>query len=230
MVTLSMFDNISAGSIPANCEACAGYVDGSWPDFPAMVSRFPNLAKIGRVVSIATSPNDIARILDKEKGNPASVQDCVAWVKRMVAHGIYKPGVYSDLEAGDMGAVAQALASSGLKRSQYTLWLADWNGVANVPGGYDAHQYTDKAGPNDESICLETFFPPVVLPPSGIAKAELEFNVATGQWVLQSLPGTVSWQADAKWASVEIQLGVGGNIKGQWRTKSLPWNAEPLGG
>ena len=234
---VTMFDNIDAASIPANAQACAGYAGGKWPDFGAMLQRFPNLAKIGRVKSIAINDTETAHILDVETGD-ATPEQAPGWVNRMLAKpasvGVYKPAVYAN--ASTMPAVKKALDATGLKRDQYMLWIADWTYTAHLPAGYEACQWTDKAGPDDESLCLDSFFPPLPAPaptpepqPHGVAHALLSHDLAAGSWSLHSLPGMVRWQQQPKWASVEVQLGAGGNISGQWRTQPLEWNAPPLG-
>ena len=194
---ITMWDNISAASIPANAQACAGYAGGRWPDFKAMVQRFPKLAAEGRVKSIAVNDQETAHILDVEQGDATPAQ-APGWVKRMLAEppavGIYKPGIYASLSA--MGAVKRALANAGIQRSAVLLWVADWTYIAHLPPGYDACQWTDKAGPNDESLCLDSFFPPLpapVPPPQPPAPplrfaAEVEFEPVHKTWSIAPLP------------------------------------------
>ena len=53
------------------------------------------------------------------------------------------------------------------------------------------------------------------------------FDPGTGTWDIHGTPGSVKFDNIARYASLEIQIGV---HNGEWRKASLPWNAAPLGG
>ena len=113
-------------------------------------------------------------------------------------------------------------------------WVAAYPGTgANVPPGFDAHQWSDGGGNLDTSVCLSDFFdsaPPPPPRPKGIAKAELEVDLSTLAWTVTGQPsGGIVWRAEEEYASLEVQLGVGGKLAGKWRHGSLPFNAGPLG-
>jgi hypothetical protein len=62
MKLITMYDSISPGVIPANPYAVAGYVDGSWPNYDALVSNYPQAHHL----SIAVHLGFRARCLDIE--------------------------------------------------------------------------------------------------------------------------------------------------------------------
>lgn len=61
----------------------------------------------------------------------------------------------------------------------------------------------------------------------GKALAHLEFDVETGHWTIQPLPGPFAPGGPSRWASLELQFNPS---DGGWRIQPLPWNAAPLGG
>ena len=230
---LIMRDAVNGDNPPASSEAVAGYVDGigqgSWA---RLLQRFPALARLGRVVSIAVYTTSVARIIDVEAGNPTTPDEAAAWVVKMIAHGIYRPGVYAPLSL--MPEVKAALARTGLRRDQYVLWLADWvgetAGIAYLRLGYDAVQFQD-AGSVDVSVCLPEFFapgkPPVKPPaqrrPEGVASASISMDVASGRWEVTPEPGKVTWADKSRKASLLVHLDVS---DGRWDIKPLPWDTD----
>lgn len=159
-MTVIMYDSIAPGAPPANARAVAGYVDGHWPSYAVLLSRFTN-----RYCLSITALGGIADCLDVEKGD-ATVAQVAPWVRSMLHRGVWRPCIYAN--ASTMPAVRRAL--SQFPRSSYRLWVAAYPGTgANVPEGFDAHQYTNH-GPHGENVdisaCLDTFFPaPPPAPP-----------------------------------------------------------------
>jgi hypothetical protein len=224
---VTMFDNVEASTIPADAQACAGYVDGNFADVVPMKAKFPHLDAMGRVVTVSTQGAP-ARILDVETGNPIPASDAAVWVKRMIAAKVWMPGVYTF--KSNMGNVQTALDNAKLVHGKdYVLWIADWTFVAHLPAGFEACQWTDKSGPNDESICLDSFFPSQSPPLAhGLANAALQFNSSTGGWKLHptSGPFKVGPASQNDWDSLEVQFN---KHTGKWRYRSMPLNAKPLG-
>lgn len=229
---ITMYDDVSSSTIPSSSQAVAGYCDGlyraSWIED---IKRFPQLADKQRVVSICVFTDSVARILDIEPGNPATPAEGAEWVKRMIAHGVYRPGIYADLS--DMPAIKAALDAAGLRREQYVLWVAQWTGEAHIPDGYDACQWTDH-GPNgcDVSLCKPEFFgPPAPVPPPrpkpkpgphGTANSTVHFNVESKSWQVVGTPGKgIKWESPGREAKALLQINTG---TGRWSVEPLPWD------
>lgn len=78
-----MYDSVDSMGIPADAEMVAGYIDGEWPSYGAIVNRFPTAIH----VSIATNPAHAAQVMDAETGN-GTVPEWVQWiVNRRTAGG-----------------------------------------------------------------------------------------------------------------------------------------------
>lgn len=152
LVPVVMYDSVDLSQIPADAEAVAGYVGGSWPTFSQLAARWPH----AHLLSIAVNASEDADCLDVENGD-ATPADAPAWVKRQLARGLKRPVVYADMS--NMAAVRLALAKAKLA-SSVRYWVAQYTGNEHLPAGFDACQWTDKAdGKNlDESICSPTFF------------------------------------------------------------------------
>lgn len=162
---LIMYDAIpeNVGSIPGKAEAVAGYVDGNFKSFPLLVKRFFPHA---HCVSINVFLGNLAAFADVESGNPINTPDKVrADFHFKKAHGVWRPGYYADHDHM-VNIVLPGLV--GIARSEYRLWLADWDGVRVVPNGFDAKQYANPKltrHPFDTSIVdIERFFPRTVKP------------------------------------------------------------------
>lgn len=159
---VTMYDSIDVTQIPSTAVAVAGYVNGRWPTFNSLASKFPRALR----VSIAVTAQADADVLDVEKGD-AEVWQVPAWVKRQKARGNKKPGVYTSVSQA--AALLAELERNGLSRTDIRLWTAHYTfkphrcdsscgfGFKSVA---DATQYSDKAlGKNlDASLAGPTFF------------------------------------------------------------------------
>jgi hypothetical protein len=156
-MSIRMYDTIvpgtAKGAASTSGDAVAGYVGGSWPDYNQMVALFPHDYHL----SIAINASEDADCLDIERGDAVPDQ-APAWVRRQHARGIRRPALYTSMSV--MPVVEGALGGAGIPRTAYRLWVADWTGVAHIPSGFDACQWTDHyAGRNlDASLCLDDFF------------------------------------------------------------------------
>lgn len=148
-----MLDSVDVDQIPTDAEAAAGYVNGAFANYSQIVLRTPHAHHL----SISVRASGDAECLDVETGD-ATPSEAPAWVRRRLARGVHTPVIYAN--ASTMPAVRAALNGAGLHRSDYSLWVADFDGIAVVPAGFDAKQYEEhKANPHaDFSICLEEFF------------------------------------------------------------------------
>ena len=163
-MTLYMGDTASTDPNPPAYElsAVAGYVAG-YVTYPTLVDRW---SPAHPVLSISPNADTPAECLDIETGDAVASQ-AGPWVREMRAHGIPRPCVYA--QASRMGLVRESLDAAGLARSDYRLWVADWDNEHEVPDGYDAKQfYGTISGSWDYSVIAPDFFAgaPIPQPPS----------------------------------------------------------------
>lgn len=159
-MTVTMYDSVDVGTVPANPQAVAGYTSGNWPTYNALVAKFPQAHHL----SIAVSASHDADCLDVEPGD-ATVAEAPAWVRRQHARGLKLPVLYTSLS--NVNALLAALAGAGIKRSEVLIWSAHYSGIAHIcgpsegmNGEADATQYWDKALARnlDVSLVKDSFF------------------------------------------------------------------------
>jgi len=217
---ITMYDAVTAANIPMGAEAAAYYVDGHFANGTAVRERKPK-----RLLSITVSGGD-ADCCDCETGD-MTIAQAEEWVARMLAAGHYRPVVYADLDRWEHQGLRSGLAKYGGKIRR---WVAAYDNNANIPTGYDAHQYS--TGNVDKSVCLPDFFdgPPKPLPHArGKAHFAGTVNIETGEWTIHGLPGIgVHFAGPKRRMSAEVQLDVGAG-GGEWRVQGMPMDAEPLG-
>ena len=165
----SMFDSIDVSQIPRTAKAAAGYVDGRWPTFFKLRAWCQQAAAAGRLLSIAVFPKDGADALDIENGD-ATPDQAPAWVKRQLAAGKNRPGVYSSVS--EMVRVLKVLEASGINRKDVRVITAHYTGKPHLcsskcwpgfTGKADATQWRnakqDPKGRNlDTTLCSRGFF------------------------------------------------------------------------
>ncbi len=154
---IRMFDTVTPAAIgrlaSTSPDAVAGYVDGRYRDLTQLENAYPGHHHMG----IAVTARDDAECLDIETGD-ATPWDAPGWVRRQHARGVARPCLYAN--ESTMPTVKVVLQRAGIERQAVRLWMAHYNGVTDVPAGFDAHQYTDHwEGRNvDASMCLDDFF------------------------------------------------------------------------
>lgn len=151
--TLVMYDSVDVDAIPADCEAWAGYVAGNdWSDNAAALrTRFPG----ARSITITATSDALADMLDVELG-AASPRAVVEWIHNMWRHDHAWVGVYAS--AAKWPAINAKLDGLHLGfpgREPIRRWVADWDGIAEIPPGYWGKQY--KTGTYDTSIVRADF-------------------------------------------------------------------------
>lgn len=145
---IEMYDSTEANQVPRNPEAVAGYLDGKYPSYNAMLKRFPK----AKHVSIAVFAKDDAHCLDVERWDATPAQ-APGWVRRQHARGIKRPWLYADKST--MPEVKMRLAADHIPRSQVILWVADpTGGNRHIPSGFDACQYGWNPGGKNVDISL----------------------------------------------------------------------------
>ena len=153
-----MYDGVNPDTVPPGAQAYAGYVNGYWPSYNALVAKYPN----AQHVPITVNTSGTAQVLDVEQGDAAAV-DVPNWLNRMRAAGVQRPTIYcSRVGAPGYGwqNVIDACRSAGVALPDF--WIADYtssphpltlNGVTAVAvqwtdhGGYDESQIYDATWP-----------------------------------------------------------------------------------
>jgi hypothetical protein len=171
---ITMYDDVNLGLIPAYAGAVAGYVNGKWANYAAVVKRWPKVAHL----SIAVNASADADCLDVERGDAVNT-DAPAWVKRQVVRGVKRPVIYTSVS--NVKALLAVLSAAGIPRSGVRLWTAHYTFRAHLctsacgfgmPTTADGTQFTDKAlGRSlDQSVLAADFFgagpAPKPVPPS----------------------------------------------------------------
>ena len=145
-----MFDAISSKSvnIPASAQMVAGYCDGSYAWSAADWARFPNAVKVR--IATRASTND-GQVLDVENGDATPAQ-APGWCAMRRAAG-QPPSLYCN--ASTWPAVKAAFSAQEPGPAAY--WIAAYDGVAVIPSGAVAKQYTDNApaNPYDTSVVAD---------------------------------------------------------------------------
>jgi len=172
-----MFDNIVVSAMPVNAEAYAGYVDGHWPTFKELQTKFPH----AHLLSIAVFAKDNADCLDVETGD-ATPAEAMVWVMRQFERGVARPVLYAD--ASTMRVIISLMAAGNIPRSTLRLWSAHYtqhphfcgpHTCGEVPLDVDGTQWTSHAMGRslDQSVMDDNFFgTPVVVKPQYISDSE----------------------------------------------------------
>ena len=130
---LVMYDDTSVGLIPSDAKAVAGYVNGNYATWPDVLRLFPH----ARHVSIAVTSGVVADCLDVEPGDAANA-DAPGWYrafKRAAAKNKQphrKPIFYTSTSNAD--ALVAELATHGVARHEYKLWLAHYGDGKHICG------------------------------------------------------------------------------------------------
>jgi hypothetical protein len=199
--TMTMYDGVDAGTVPAGAAIYAGYVDGEWQSYDALVAKFPGALH----VSICVTSADSARALDVESGD-ATPEEAPGWAARMRAAGNPYPVVYMD--ESNWPAVKAAFSSQGVAAPLYWVaaYVSDPSTVPAIPSGAIAVQYYDYGG-YDASAAAD-YWPGLDAAPSPTLTDEQDDDMTT-----TSVDGRagLSWAAGSRHV---VQVGydpAGGN-------------------
>jgi hypothetical protein len=157
-----MYDSVTLSNIPAGAVAVAGYVDGRYANWEAVLQRWPR----ARHASITVTGRVEADVVDVEQGD-VSPQGAMQWLARMHALGHAAPALYVSLEP--LVTQLQPLLVRQYERRQYRLWVAHYTGQPHRCSAkcdrrlalpVDATQFTNAALGRDLdcSVALTTFF------------------------------------------------------------------------
>lgn len=118
------YDSVTATDIPTSAEMVAGYVSGPYAWSSADWARFPGRPH----VTVATQANvNAGAVLDCETGDATPAQ-CPGWAQGRRAAGV-DPTIYCNFSS--WGAVQAAFSNAGMPQPWY--WIAEWDGIQNVP-------------------------------------------------------------------------------------------------
>lgn len=219
-------DAVSAVNLPPDALYGFYYADGPYANLAAVRARCPH-AKLQSITVLGGDADNC----DSETGD-LPIPQTIAWVERRLAAGAYRPGVYANRDRWINLGMIDSLAKYG---NRIKRWQADFDGIAEIPAGFDAKQFA--TGFVDQDICLESYFdtaaPPPPAPPRahGTIRVELSHDLSDEGWAHHALPGLgAGFGPDEIWDSIELQVCRGGKRAGQWRLHPLGRNAQPLGG
>lgn len=223
----TMYDAVDVAAIPKDAEIVAGYVDGNFPTYDALVAAFPRAAHVS--ITTGASGGAGAMVADCENGD-YTPQGAAGWAKGELAAG-RRPCIY--YAKSSAGAVATALKSEGIALADVDYWVADWTGQPHLVAGSVATQYasptTGSGGNFDVSETSEAWpsVPtpaPEPLPPTpGPPSTTEEINPMV-QYELGGQVHIVVYQAD-KNRTVHYWQPAPGTLK---PGESYAWQSEVL--
>ena len=135
LTPLKMYDSVTIDNLPPGGDYYLAYVDG-WAQVtpPKIRAKFPN----AKVLTFTTDHTFLAQFFDIEK-RAGTIAQAVGWFRMCIDYGIETPGFYCSLS--NMPELQRTLAAAGIRRKEYLLIVADWDGKAVIPKGYNGKQY-----------------------------------------------------------------------------------------
>lgn len=152
-------DSVTASSEPADLAVYCYYASGTFANGTAVKADHPGKLYLG----ITTDYTVMTDCYDVETGG-GSAGDCPGFFRSWRPDNTNKPVFYASLSV--MSSVVNALTAAGIKRSEYYLWEADWDGAGTIPAGYDAAQYRNTTG-YDLDVFSAYMWGPLTLPSPG---------------------------------------------------------------
>lgn len=209
----TMYDSISADSIPGDAQIVAGYVDGWWADFNAVVLRFPTLPHASiTVVGRDAAGNWVkAIVIDCENGD-ATPHTAAAWAAWMLSIGL-RPTIYCNTATHP--AVVSELAVLGLAFVvNVDWWEAHYDNDPTLSPGSVAKQYQSTDGWDVSSTdgswpAVAPTPTPVPIPPKPTEANPMFSKIVTTNEGTQHLFQVHPWTV----------------LKHFWRDKGQFWNA-----
>ena len=206
MTVLTGADSTQPSGMPRGLDVYAGYGgQSSFSNMNEIKAMFPGK----KYLSFDTHVSNVD-VYDIESGG-GSWSEAVSFLRQPgKPPNLNKRGFYASYDS--MSGVETVLGPAGIKRSDYYLIVALWDGSTAIPAGYDGKQYRNTPGYDAdvfESYMWETAPPP---PPSGevtgitvtsfgvVCQANYQFDAVAGNNQLYSV---LLQQQD---------------IKGEWQT------------
>lgn len=158
-MTRTMYDSVSANGVPTDGDLYAGYVNGNYPSYEGLVTRFPYKP----ILAISVDPSHPADILDCETGD-ATPEQCPDWAELCRSFG-YVPCVY--MNSSTWPSVEQQFMLQHINPPLW--WVANYDDGPVVPPGAIAVQWRgdvhDAAGSNYDQSLVSDYWPGVDPPP-----------------------------------------------------------------
>ena len=160
---VTMYDSIYIKNLPNGAAAYAGYTQGDWPTWSALVAaKEKSGALLLSVDPFGTSA--VSHCLDVEPGDAGNAT-ILPWFRRMKANGVPVPVIYTS--ASNVQAVVNILMDAGYTRQEFLIWAAHYTYSAHICApavcGYaaaDGTQWSDEGpGGSDVSSLASYFFP-----------------------------------------------------------------------
>lgn len=145
----TMYDAIDASKLPTGGDLYAGYVDGNWPSYSAIVKRFPGKL----VVGIATNPNTNDGIIGDGPPDNGTWSEWIGWVQRRRAAG--KDPWINTNQMNNWTAGIEAFRAANVGEPHW--WVADYDNNPVLPAGALMKQYASN-NDYDTSSCA-TYLP-----------------------------------------------------------------------
>jgi hypothetical protein len=128
--TKLMQDTVTPSVIPPDPWAVAGYgIGGSWPDYPALVSLFPQAHHLK--ISPTPGHGDDFDAVDSESRDYAP-QEAAEEIPKLKPPNLLLPCGYASASAVE--ELIDLTVSQGLKREQFFVWSAHYNFVPHICG------------------------------------------------------------------------------------------------
>jgi hypothetical protein len=216
MITFQRFqDAVTAANLNPNQTHAVYYADGKFANRTAVKARCPKATLYGITVHGLTGPSVAA--CDCENGDLTPAQ-AVAWVATQVKLNVPLVIVYADLSTWK-GGLLKSLEHYGKRIKR---WVAHFDGIPEIPAGFDCKQFSDP-GPVDDNVALNDFFVPVTPKPDvphGHVRFIGTYDIGTRKLVgVHGLPGSgVHFTGPENWMDVDLQIQVGKG-GGHWRAK-----------
>jgi hypothetical protein len=134
-----MYDSTDPLAIPTHAQMVLVYVDGKYQWSQAGRDRFKHAKQVTCSAIGAVS----AQVGDVEFGCIWPPANAVPWVQRARRDG-YDPTVYVN-EMNDWGPVREAFRAAGEPEPHW--WVANYNGVREIPAGSIGRQYAHPSDP-----------------------------------------------------------------------------------
>lgn len=125
-----MFDDVSAGNVPAGGDLYLGYDDGAWPDAAAIAARFPGVT----VLRATVNPNDNEGDLGDCETGDMTPQTLVTWIVRRRTAGHPNPLGYCN--ASTWPSCKQAFAVAGVPEPPWM--IAQYDNDPTIPAEWIA--------------------------------------------------------------------------------------------
>lgn len=174
MTEYEMLDDVNLTveeSHASSAHAIAGYVNGKYANWPAIVAKYSKSGKYLLSIDVQANPSVGAQCLDVEKGD-ATIAQAPAWTLATQAAGKaakdlrWYPKLY--IEESEAQALVAEMTSKNIKRDEYMLWTAHYTDKAHIcgptscgcPVQADATQWTSsfQGASLDASLCYGYFF------------------------------------------------------------------------